>query len=203
MEPTAELTHKTCDHRDTCQTCHGVRLMDLGYLFFTEEIDEETATGFRQLLLKMVEDRKAQVRPGLSKGIKIFLDSPGGEVSAGMAMFAAVKSAVEDGFPVHVHVQGGAFSAAAILLQAGSHRTMSPVASMLIHGVRGGIIGRQDEVDDMAKSWNDVSDLAWNIIAERSGHKDAAWWRRFVHRKERWLTAREALDLKLIDAIVW
>ncbi len=139
-----------------------------------------------------------RIDPGCA--IKIVIDSPGGDIIGGFHLFDTILWMREEGHYITTIAMGAAASMGAVLLQAGSHRIMTPQSSMLIHEaqfVTGGSMGTvEDQVDYVKKLQARILD----ILAERSTLSKRQIKQRWT-RKNWWLMAEEALELGFVDAI--
>ncbi len=134
----------------------------------------------------------------------IFIDSPGGDVDAGLAVMNMVfRVQREYGFQVHMVVLGTAYSMAAIILQSATRRIMESFATLLLHEPSWNIVGKEKVIfKDYEKLADGYRHNLAHFFAQRTGKHDAAWWERFLYsRKERFLFPTECLELGLIDAI--
>ena len=196
---------RICGHIETCEVCFGVNLYYKGLYFFTNEIDEDTAEEFRRDLYKMALERKFQTREGLSKDLTIYLESPGGSVMDGMAMYNTVNSTKKQcGWKVTMHVQGMAASMATVLLQSGDIRLMGPGTQLLLHNIRSSLWGEKlEDMKNAVKAQDTSFDTICGIYAARNtaGYNDPEWWKKRIRHEEWYLTAEEALEFGLIDGI--
>lgn len=132
--------------------------------------------------------------------IELHLNSPGGDVFDGIAIYNQLKQAQRRG-SVHVVVDGLAASAASFIAQGASpgRLEMAPHSQMMIHDGFAMGIGNAADLHDLANQLEQVSDNIASIYSERSG-KPAAYWRDMM-RSETWLTDAEAVSLGLADRI--
>jgi len=128
--------------------------------------------------------------------ITLRVNSPGGDVFDGVAIFNAVK---RHPATVNVFVDGIAASAASFIAMAGDTITMSPHSQMMIHEAAGLVIGPAAEMRKMADILDKSSDSIAAIYAERAGGTVPEWRARMVD--ETWLSDQEAVDLGLADSI--
>lgn len=132
--------------------------------------------------------------------ITIVFNSPGGVMSHGLALYDHILALREKGHTVTTKGYGLVASMGAILLQAGSTRTMSPNAVMMVHEPSGQAAGTRSDMEDAAALMNKLNDLATNIMAERSTLTKRALANRWK-RKDVWMDAGEALKIGLVDSI--
>lgn len=135
---------------------------------------------------------------GAIKASKITLriNSPGGAVFDGVAIFNAIKRHKAE---VTAYVDGIAASAASFIAMAGDTVIMSPHAQMMIHEAAGLVIGNADDMRQMADILDKSSDNIASIYAEKAGGTVEEWRGRM--KAETWMSDREAVDLGLADRI--
>jgi ATP-dependent Clp endopeptidase proteolytic subunit ClpP len=135
------------------------------------------------------------------KDMTIILNSPGGSVIAGLALYDYILKLRADGHHVTVVCLGMAASMGGILLQAGDKRVIGKYSQVLIHEVASGTVGKiwaQDDTLSFSKSlWAQLSE----ILAERS-KLTVAQVRARALRKDWWLTSTEAIELGFADEIL-
>jgi ATP-dependent Clp endopeptidase proteolytic subunit ClpP len=141
----------------------------------------------------------ARREPGAT--IKIVLNSPGGSVLDGLALYDFLKILREDGHRVEVVALGMAASMGGVLLQAGTTRHMGKNSWLLIHEVSAGAIGNVSEMEDQIQFLHKIQDNLVDILAERStlsARQIKSRWK----KKDWWLSAPEALELGFIDETI-
>ena len=133
------------------------------------------------------------------KEITLYVNSPGGLVTAGMAIYDTIQYITCD---VRTVVMGQACSMGSLLASAGTKgkRLMLPHARHMIHQPLGGASGQATDVEIQAKEllrWKD------ELIAvyERNTGKDKAQLRQDMER-DNFMTAQQAVDYGLADKIV-
>ena len=133
------------------------------------------------------------------KDIYLYINSPGGSVSAGLAIFDTMNFINAD---VQTIVIGMAASMGAFLLAAGEKgkRYALPNAEVMIHQPLGGAQGQATEIEIAAKHILKTRDTLNKILAERTGQtlKDIA---RDTDR-DNYMSAEEAVKYGLVDAIM-
>lgn len=134
--------------------------------------------------------------------IELIINSPGGDVVNGLALYDFIDSLKKKGHRVVTGSLGMAASMGSILLQAGDLRYMGSGAMMLIHEVSSVAWGKTSEVEDRLSLIKKFQERAIQIYVDRSGGKltkrdvEEGW-----KRKDWWLTAEQCLELGLIDEI--
>jgi ATP-dependent Clp endopeptidase proteolytic subunit ClpP len=142
---------------------------------------------------------------------KIQFNSPGGNVTEGLALFDEIQHFRRQGVRVTTSTIGMAASMAGILLQAGDERVMAPESWMLIHKTSFGAMGDFVSVADQVKWLERVQDRIVDIFVRRAAEAgeretadkpitkrqlEARW-----NRKDWWISSDEALELGLVDAV--
>ena len=134
---------------------------------------------------------------GSDKPISLYINSPGGSVSAGMAIYDAMNCIKSD---VNTYCMGIAASMGAFLLAAGKRRYCMPNAEVMIHQPLGGAQGQCTDVQIQAQHLARIKQNINQILAEKTG-KSVDQIAADTDR-DNWLTASEALSYGLIDEIM-
>ena len=168
------------------------RLLKDRIVFLGGPIDDSVANGvIAQLLFLEAEDP--------DKDIHLYINSPGGVVTAGMAIFDTMQYIKPDVSTICV---GSAASMGAVLLTAGAKgkRYALPHARVMIHQPLGGVQGQASEIEIHAREILRMREELNAILAERSG-QDIDVVARDTDR-DNFMSAQDALDYGLIDQIV-
>lgn len=131
-----------------------------------------------------------------SKTINLRINSPGGDVFDGIAMYNALK---RHNAKKVVHVEGLAASAASIVAMAGDKVLMSRGSFMMIHNAWALGIGNAETMRDLADLLDSIDDSIADIYSDRSG-RTVKTWRNFMNA-ETWFDHDEAVAEKLADAV--
>jgi len=144
-----------------------------------------------QLLFLESQDPKADIH--------LYINSPGGSVTAALAVYDAMQYVKPDVSTICV---GSAFSAAAVLLAAGAKgkRFSLPNAEILIHQVMGGTEGQAVEIKIEAEHILRVKQRLNEILAKHTGQPIA----KIEHDTDRnfYMTAEEGAKYGIIDEII-
>lgn len=134
-----------------------------------------------------------------SKDIFLYINSPGGSVSAGLAIYDTMNLIRCD---VSTVCMGIAASMGAFLLSSGAKgkRICLPNAEVMIHQPLGGTQGQASDIKIQAEHILRTKDRLNGILAENTG-KDINTIARDTDR-DNWLTAEQALDYGLVDKIL-
>lgn len=136
------------------------------------------------------------LRAVTAKTINLHLNTPGGDVFDGVAIFNALKN---HSATVNVHVDGLAASAGSFIAMAGDKVIMEPHSKMMIHEAFGLAIGNAEDMTKMAERLDATSQNIASIYAEKAG-QDADYWRAQM-KAETWYTDQQAVDAGLADEI--
>jgi ATP-dependent Clp protease, protease subunit len=135
------------------------------------------------------------------KDISMYINSPGGSVTAGMAIYDCMQFIKPD---IHTIVMGQACSMGSLLAQAGSKdkRFMLPNARHMIHQPSGGARG---QATDMQIQVNEILEMKKNLTGIYVKHNSAGkTFDQLTQDMERdnFMSAQQALDYGLIDKII-
>ncbi|MDD4537876.1 MAG: ATP-dependent Clp protease proteolytic subunit [Lentisphaeria bacterium] len=181
------------------QTGHGERQYDIYSRLLKDRIvllgtpvDDNVANLLvAQFLFLQNEDPK--------KDIELYINSPGGSVSAGLAIYDTMQMLSCD---VRTYCVGQAASMAAILLAAGApgKRFALPNARILVHQPSGGYEGTAADIDIHAQEILRIRTVLYDILAKHTG-KTAEQLRKDSER-DFFLSANEAKDYGLVDQVM-
>lgn len=168
------------------------RLLKERIIFLGEEVNDTTASLIvAQMLFLESEDPE--------KDIHLYINSPGGVITAGMAIYDTMNFIKCDVSTVCI---GMAASMGAFLLAGGAKgkRMALPNAEIMIHQPAGGAQGQATEIEITAKHILATKEKMNRILAENTG-QDFEVIAADTER-DNWKTAKEALDYGLIDRII-
>ena len=168
------------------------RLLKERIIMLTDEVNDTTASlVVSQLLFLESEDPK--------KDIYLYINSPGGSISAGLAIYDTMQYIKCDVSTICI---GMAASMGAFLLAGGikGKRFALPNAEVMIHQPLGGSKGQATEIEIAAKHILRTKERLTRIIAENCGRT----YEECLADMERdnWKTAEEALEYGLVDKII-
>jgi ATP-dependent Clp protease protease subunit len=167
------------------------RLMKDRIVFLGTEIDDAVANVVvAQLLFLESEDPE--------KDIQLYINSPGGSVSAGLAIYDTMQYVR---CPIATICVGMAASMGAVLLTAGTKgkRRTLPNSRIMIHQPLGGARGQASDIEIQAREILKMKEKLTRIIAEHSGQP----FDRVIKDGDRdyYMSAEEARDYGLIDEV--
>jgi ATP-dependent Clp protease, protease subunit len=168
------------------------RLLKDRIIFIGTPIDDHVANiVIAQMLFLQMEDAK--------KDINIYINSPGGSVTAGLAIYDTMQFVTPD---VNTYCMGIAASMGAVILASGTKgkRFALPNADIMIHQVSGGAQGQASDVERQVEFMFKLKKRLNAILARHTGkpvevvEKDAD--------RDYYMTAPEALAYGLVDEVV-
>ena len=168
------------------------RLLNDRIIFLSEEVNDTTASlVVAQLLYLEAQDP--------DKDIQFYINSPGGSVTAGMAIYDTMQYIKCD---VSTICMGMAASMGAFLLAAGAKgkRYALPNAEIMIHQPSGGAQGQATDIQIQAERILQTKKSLNTILAERTGQpyevicKDT--------ERDNFMTAQQAMEYGLIDKVI-
>ena len=168
------------------------RLLKDRIIFVTGTIDDNMANLIiAQLLFLEAEDP--------NKDIHLYINSPGGSVSAGMAIYDTMQYIKPD---VSTICMGMAASMASVLLAAGTKgkRITLPYARVMIHQPLGGAQGQATEIEILAREILRIRDEMNGIMAKHTGQPKERI--QIDTERDYYLTAVEAKAYGLVDEIL-
>ena len=168
------------------------RLLKDRIIFLGDEVNNDTAaTVVAQLLFLEAEDPE--------KDIHLYINSPGGVITAGMAIYDTMNYIKCDVSTVCICM---AASMGAFLLAGGAKgkRYALPNAEIMIHQPLGGAQGRATDIEISAKHILAIKERLNKILADRTGQPYEVI--AADTERDNWKTALEAKEYGLIDAVI-
>ena len=132
------------------------------------------------------------------KNIDVRINSVGGEVYAGIAIFNAMRASKAN---ITLYVDGVAASMASVIALCGKPVYMSRYARLMLHSVSGGCYGNKKDLKEVMEQMESLEDTLCQMYALRLGKDSAAVKSAYFDGSDHWLTADEALSLGLVDGI--
>ena len=168
------------------------RLLEERIIFVTGPIETQMANLIVGQLLFL--EHKAP-----NKDIQLYINSPGGEVTAGLAIYDTMNYIKSDVSTICV---GMAASMAAVLLASGTKgkRFALPNADVMIHQPSGGAQGMASDIEITAKKIIEPKKQLNRILADATGQT-----LKVIERdtdRDRWLNAEEAMKYGLVDQVI-
>jgi ATP-dependent Clp protease protease subunit len=168
------------------------RLLRERIIFLGQPVDDTIANQIcAQLLLLAAEDP--------ARDINLYINSPGGSVTAGMAIYDTMTFVDCD---IATYAMGLAASMGQFLLSAGTRgkRYALPHARILMHQPSAGIGGTASDIAIQAEQFKLTKVEMAELIAEHTGQ--SADQVRQDSERDRWFTAQQALEYGFVDHVV-
>ena len=168
------------------------RLLKDRIIFLGTAIDDGVANSIiAQLLFLQMEDGK--------KDISIYINSPGGSVTAGLAIYDTMQFLTCD---VNTYCIGMAASMGAVLLAAGTKgkRYALPNSDIMIHQVSGGAQGTASDVERTVEYMYKLKKRLIRILADSTGKSEEIV--KNDSDRDYYMTASEAREYGLVDVVV-
>lgn len=180
------------DAKDLRSVDIDARLLQDRVVFFGDQVNHDTANEvIKKLLLLEAEDHVAP--------ITLYLNSPGGSVVDGMAIYDTIRRVR---CPVHAVVAGMAASMGAVILSGceKGERAILPHGEVLLHQPLGGAQGVATDIEISTKRLLRMKRMLLTLLAENTGHS----YEKLVEDCDRdyWMGAEEALAYGIVDKIL-
>ena len=129
----------------------------------------------------------------------MYINSPGGEVSAGLALYDVMQAV---SCPVHTVCMGTAASMGAVLFLSGDHREIFPHAKVMIHDplIPEGVGGSALRVENISRELMKTREVIGSIIGKHTGKSMDEVYAVMV--KDTYFDAAQALEFGLADAVI-
>jgi ATP-dependent Clp protease, protease subunit len=168
------------------------RLLNERIIFLGTPVDDQIANLIVAQLIHLESEDP-------DKDISVYINSPGGSVYAGLAIYDTMQYIKPD---VQTICVGIAMSMGALLLAAGTEgkRMATPNAKVLIHQVAGGFQGQATDIEIQARETLNMKRLLEEIISKHSGQqldkvaKDM--------ERDYFMTSEEAKDYGIVDQVL-
>jgi len=160
-------------------------------IFLWGMVDDESA--------KHVVDRLMYLDSLNHDEIQLYINSPGGYVTAGFSMYDTIKQIKS---PVSTICTGLAASMGSILLSVGEkgRRFIQPHARVMIHQPSGGARGPAADIEITAAEIIKTKELSAKILADNCGQTFERIMKDF--NRDHWMGAQESVDYGIVDAVI-
>ncbi|MFX4291091.1 ATP-dependent Clp protease proteolytic subunit [Streptomyces bohaiensis] len=167
------------------------RLLNERIIFLGQPVDDDIANRITAQLLLLAADPE--------KDINLYINSPGGSITAGMAIYDTMQFIKND---VVTIAMGMAASMGQFLLSAGTpgKRFALPNAEILIHQPSAGLAGSASDIKIHAEWLLRTKKKMAELSAHHTGQSVEQWTR--DADRDRWFTADEAREYGLVDAVI-
>lgn len=171
-----------------------------------ESIDEKMLEERKVFLWGMVDDDSAKhvidrllyLDMQNNNEIQLYINSPGGYVTSGFAIYDTIKSLKS---PVSTICTGLAASMGSILLSVGKkgRRFIQPHARVMIHQPSGGARGQASNIEIQAREILKTREIGAEILAENCGQSVEKIMKDF--NRDYWMSAEESIEYGIVDAV--
>ena len=168
------------------------RLLNDRIIFLGEEVNDTTSLVVAQLLYLEAQDP--------DKDIQLYINSPGGSVTAGMAIYDTMQYIKCDVSTICV---GMAASMGAFLLSCGAKgkRIALPNAEVMIHQPSAGTQGKVTDMEIDVEHFLKIKQRINKILADNTGKTPEQI--KSDSERDNWMTAEEAKEYGLIDKVIY
>ncbi len=167
------------------------KLLSERKVFLWGQVDDESA--------KHVVERLLYFDSLNQEEIKLYINSPGGYVTAGFSMYDTIKQIKS---PVSTICTGLAASMGSILLSAGEKgkRYIQPNARVMIHQPSGGTRGPASDIEITAQEILKTKELSAQVLADNCGQKFEKVMKDF--NRDHWMDAEESVAYGIVDKVL-
>lgn len=128
--------------------------------------------------------------------LEVYINSPGGEIHAGSAIYSALRGFSGE---LEINVTGLAASAASVIMCAG-HCMISPTAMVMIHCVSSSASGNHQDMERMAETLSTADRAMCQAYVLKTGKSESELLE--LMNKTHWMTAEEAVEMGFCDGIM-
>ena len=167
------------------------KLIEERKIFLWGQVDDKSA--------KHVIDRLMYLDSLETKDIHLYINSPGGYVTSGFAIYDCIKSLKSD---VSTICTGFAASMGSILLSVGTKgkRFIQPHARVMIHQPSGGARGPASDIEITAQEIIKTKELSAKILADNCGQTIEKVMKDF--NRDHWMSAEESVAYGIVDKVL-
>lgn len=134
----------------------------------------------------------------LSKQIDVRINSIGGDIFTGIAIFNAFRQSAAD---ITIYIDGIAASMGSVIAACGKPVKMSRYARLMVHSPSGGSYGNAREIEETVSMLRSLEDTLCDIYAARCKKTKEEIRSEWFDGKDHWFNAVQALELGLVDEI--
>ncbi|TXE09670.1 ATP-dependent Clp protease proteolytic subunit [Seonamhaeicola algicola] len=173
------------------QDAIDAKLIEERKVFLWGQVDDDSA--------KHVIDRLMYLDALETATIHLYINSPGGYVTSGFAIYDCIKSLKSS---VSTICTGFAASMGSIILSAGEKgkRFIQPHARVMIHQPSGGARGQASDIEITAKEIILTKELSAQILADNCGQTFEKVMKDF--NRDHWMGAEESVEYGIVDAVI-
>ncbi len=167
------------------------KLLKERIIFLDKEIDSKTASDVVSKLLYLDSEN--------NDDIKIFINSPGGNISDGLMIYDTINYINSDVQTISI---GTSASMAAIILLSGTKgkRKILPNSKVMLHDLSGETRGKYKDIITEVKELNKIHDIIFEIIGKKT-NLSMEQIEEYL-KNDFWLNSNEALKYGIVDKII-
>lgn len=132
------------------------------------------------------------------KNIDVRINSYGGDVYSGIAIFNALRNSKAN---INVYIDGVAASMASVIAMCGKPVKMSKYAKLMLHNVSGGCYGNKKEMQKCINEIETLEDTLCQMYSAKTKQDKEAIKAKYFDGEDHWMNADEALALGFVDGI--
>ena len=159
-----------------------------GVLYLYGEIGERERVDSERVATELAELEQQTTE------IEVRINSRGGEVYEGIAIFNALR---RSNAKITIFVDGVAASIAAVIALCGKPLKMAQNSRLMLHNVSGGAYGTAEELEKIAKDIRDVEKTLANMVSARCKMTPAEFESKYFNGNDNWLSAEECVKMGL------
>ena len=175
-------------------------------LFFTKDVDAESIAKLTEALIEIEESdndlKKIYQLNDLEytpKPIKIYIDSYGGYVYQCYGLLSIMKACKT---PIHTIVTGCAMSCGFLMAITGHRRFAYPKSTLMYHQISSGAIGKAKDIEERIVETKRLQKMLEQHTLEHTGITKSKLKEVYKAKFDWYMTAKEALELKVVDEIL-
>jgi ATP-dependent Clp protease protease subunit len=162
------------------------------FALLIDEIDSDSA---KEIVQWILESNFSEETPDI---LNLIICSPGGELASAFAIIDIMKSSH---IPIRTVGLGQIASAGLMIFLAGNERILTPNTSIMSHQFSGGSIGKEHELFSIVKEFDLTRQKMIRHYTKHTGLKESDVMKYLLPPQDVYLSAEEALKLKLCDRI--
>lgn len=173
------------------------KLLQSRMIFITEDFNAESVSTWQAELLYL--SSKLTPEETKSKPIKIYINSPGGDVYSYLGLYGLIQQLIKKGYVISTCCIGLAASAGAYLLMAGSKgfRSILPEGTILLHQPSSGTFGTITDMKIDLEEGIRVKNILIDIVKKHASDELVP-----MLERDKWFSPEEALKYNIIDSIL-
>lgn len=189
------------DDTSLMKSCNGINRVSLDSRLLSKRIiyiDDKEITG--ELVSNVVKRILVLISESDEKEITIIMDSPGGDIKAGMVLYDLLQSCET---PIHIVVAGRAYSMAAVIFAAGKYgRYMLPNSEIMIHQPSLGnpVSGNSTCIESISEKLSTEKKILNKILSKLTGKTEKQIEKATSY--DHYFNAEEAVEFGLRDRII-